>query len=139
MENIMLLNEIKKILECKVLTKNVFLEEDIKYCFAADLMSDVLRYSRTGSLLLTGITNIQVLQVSEILDLKGIIFVRGKVPEKDLIEQAESRHLPLLSTEHLLFDSCGILYENGLIGGKSRLTNLKSENKKDKQVLSNQE
>ena len=131
----MLLSEIKNILDCKTLTKNVFLEEDIKYCFAADLMSDVLRYARTGSLLLTGITNVQVLQVSEILDLTGIIFVRGKIPEDALIKQAESRHLPLLTTENLLFDSCGILYKNGLIGGKNRLEDSNSESKAEKSVL----
>ena len=135
----MLLNEIKNILDCKVLTNNAYLNEDIKYCIAADLMSDVLRYARTDSLLLTGITNIQVLQVSEILDLKGIIFVRGKVPEEELIKQAESRRLPLLTTENLLFDSCGILYKNGLKGGKSRLEDSNSGRKEKKSVLSKQE
>ena len=88
-------------------------------------MSDVLRYARTGSLLLTGLTNMQVLQEAEILDLKGILFVRGKIPDKELIQQAEARRLPLLATEGLLFDSCGLLYENGLIGGKSRLEDKK--------------
>ncbi len=117
----MLLKDIQELLNCKVLTKNVFDNEDIKYCFAADLMSDVLRYARTGSLLLTGLTNMQVLQVAEILDLKGILFVRGKIPEKELIQQAEARRLPLLATGGLLFDSCGLLYEHGLVGGKSRL------------------
>jgi len=117
----MILSEIKELLDCKILTKDVFTDEDISYCFAADLMSDVLRYARTGSLLLTGLTNMQVLQVAEILDLKGILFVRGKIPDNELIKQAEIRKLPLLATEHLLFDSCGILYKNGLKGGKSRL------------------
>lgn len=117
----MLLNEINDLLDCKILTKDVFTDEDINYCFAADLMSDVLRYARTGSLLLTGLTNMQVLQVAEILDLKGILFVRGKIPDAELVKQAEVRKLPLLATEHLLFDSCGILYKNGLKGGKSRL------------------
>ncbi|MFI5144771.1 MAG: hypothetical protein ACHQJ4_04180 [Ignavibacteria bacterium] len=117
----MVLNEIKELLDCKILNKDVFTDEDISYCFAADLMSDVLRYARTGSLLLTGLTNMQVLQVAEILDLKGILFVRGKIPDNELIKQAEIRKLPLLATEHLLFDSCGILYKNGLKGGKSRL------------------
>jgi predicted transcriptional regulator len=84
-------------------------------------MSDVLRYARTGSLLLTGITNNQVLQVSEILDLKGIIFVRGKIPDDEIIQQSNKRNLPLLSTDHLMFDSCGILFGKGLRGGKSRL------------------
>ncbi len=117
----MLLSKIVELLNCKVLTQDENLLEDIQYCFAADLMSDVLRYARTGSLLLTGLTNNQVLQVAEILDLKGIIFVRGKVPDIDTIKQAKLRKLPLLSTDNLMFNSCGILFRNNLKGGKSRL------------------
>ena len=117
----MLLKEIKNVLSCRCLTNIGLLNREIEYCFAADLMSDVLRYARTGSLLLTGITNIQVLQVAEILDLKGIIFVRGKMPDNEVIEQSNKRGLPLLATDNLMFDSCGILYTKGLKGGKSRL------------------
>ncbi len=117
----MRLTEIRKVLDCTRLTSEHLLERDVVYCFGADLMSDVLRFARTGSLLLTGLTNNQVLQVSEILDLKGIIFVRGKRPETLLIEEAEKRKLPLLATDKLMFDSCGILYSNGLRGGKTLL------------------
>lgn len=117
----MLLKEIKNILSCKSLTGEELLDREIEYCFGADLMSDVLRFARTGSLLLTGLTNNQVLQVAEILDLKGVIFVRGKKPDKNTIVQAEKRKLPLLSTDYLMFDSCGRLYSKGLRGGKTRL------------------
>jgi predicted transcriptional regulator len=117
----MILRDIKNILNCSSLTSDCLLEKDIEYCFGADLMSDVLRYARTGSLLLTGITNNQVLQVAEIMDLRGVIFVRGKLPDKNIIEEAEKRNLPLLSTDNLMFDTCGILYMNGLRGGKTHL------------------
>jgi len=117
----MLLKEIKNLLECRSLTSENLLEREIEYCFGADLMSDVLRFARIGTLLLTGITNNQVLQVAEILDLRGIIFVRGKEPEKSIIEEAGKRKLPLLTTDKLLFDTCGILYSKGLRGGKTLL------------------
>lgn len=117
----MLLKEIRDILECKSLTSEKLLDRDIKFCFGADLMSDVLRFCKTGSLLFTGLTNAQVIHVSEIMDLKGIIFVRGKKPDDNVIEQAEKNKLPLLSTTGLMFDTCGILYEKGLRGGKTRL------------------
>ncbi len=117
----MLLKDIKNILDCRNLTSGLLLDKEIEYSFGADLMSDVLRYARTGSLLLTGITNNQVLQVAEIMDLSAVIFVRGKKPEAGIILQAESRKLPLLTTEHLMFDACGILYLNGLRGGKTHL------------------
>jgi predicted transcriptional regulator len=130
----MLLKEIQKILSCRSLTDEKLLEKEIEYCFGSDLMSDVLRYAKTGSLLLTGITNNQVLQVSEIMDLTGIIFVRGKKPDDDVISQANQRGLPLLSTENLMFDTCGILYSQGLRGGKSRLLN-EDEQRNDIQTI----
>jgi predicted transcriptional regulator len=117
----MLLNEIKNLLDCQSLTSENLMDREVTYCFGADLMSDVLRFARIGSLLLTGITNNQVLQVAEIMDLKGIIFVRGKKPEKGIITEAEKRKLPLMTTDKLMFDTCGILYSNGLRGGKTLL------------------
>jgi hypothetical protein len=117
----MKLSKIKDLLKCNWYSSEELLKKDIQYCFAADLMSDVLRYGRIGSLLLTGLTSNQILQVAEILDLSGIIFVRGKKPDENIISTAESRKIPLLSTNLLLFDSCGILYANGLRGGKSSL------------------
>lgn len=117
----MKLLEIKDLLECNWYSSEKLLQKNIEYCFAADLMSDVLRYGRIGSLLLTGLTSNQILQVAEILDLSGIIFVRGKKPDENIISTANSRNIPLLSTDLLLFDSCGILYANGLRGGKSSL------------------
>lgn len=117
----MILSNIKKLLECRSLTDESLLERDIVYCFGADLMSDVLRFARIGSLLLTGITNNQVLQVAEIMDLKGIIFVRGKEPDKIIVTEAEKRKLPLLTTNKLMFDTCGILFSKGLRGGKTLL------------------
>ena len=117
----MLLRDIKNILGCKNLTSEELLDRDIKFCFGADLISDVLRFCKISSLLLTGLTNAQVIHVSEIMDLKGIIFVRGKIPDNNVIEQAEKSKLPLLTTTGLMFDTCGILYEKGLRGGKTRL------------------
>jgi predicted transcriptional regulator len=117
----MLLQNIKLLLDCTSLTSEGLLDKEIEYCFGADLMSDVLRFARIGSMLLTGLTNNQVLQVAEIMDLKGIIFVRGKEPDTSIVEEAEKRKLPLLKTNRLMFDSCGILYTNGLRGGKTLL------------------
>ena len=133
----MLIKQIKEILQCRSLTDETLLDREIEYCFGADLMSDVLRYARTGSLLLTGITNNQVLQVAEIMDLKGVVFVRGKEPDKEVITQANQRKLPLLATENLMFDSCGILYSKGLRGGKTRLEDKNGSTNNIQPIVSN--
>lgn len=113
------LKEIKTTLQGKSLTDEKLLDREIKHCFAADLMSDVLRYARIGSLLLTGLTNNQVLQVAQLMDLRGIVFVRGKIPPQEVIDEASEMGLPLLTTNHLMFDSCGRLYAHGLRGGRA--------------------
>lgn len=110
----MQLIEIGKILECESYTENNLLEKDIEYCYATDMMSDVLKSCKIGSLLITGLVNIQVIQIAEIMDLKGIIFVSGKEPSSDIIKSASEKNLPILKTEKNLFEACGILYSIGL-------------------------
>lgn len=112
----MFLNEIEKILECKNLTGSELLTRDIEYCYATDMMSDVLKSCKIGSLLITGLVNKQVIQVAEIMDLKGIVFVSGKEPSSDIIGNAKEKNLPMLTTEKHLFETCGILYSSGLRG-----------------------
>lgn len=112
----MYLKKIKNILSCNSITKDSLLEKEIEYCYAADMMSDVLKSCKIGSLLITGLVNQQVLQVSEIMDLKGIIFVSGKEPTNEMIADADSKGMPLLTTEKHMFEVCGILYSTGLRG-----------------------
>ena len=115
-KNNMQLNEIKNILNCKNHTSEKLLVREISHCYCADLMSDVLKSCKIGSLLITGLVNLQLIQVAEIMDLKGIIFVSGKIPNKDLVAKAEEKNLPLLTTEKQMFDTCGILYSFRLRG-----------------------
>ena len=115
-KNKMHLNIIKNILECKSFTDEKLLDKEIEHCYAADMMSDVLKSCKIGSLLLTGLVNPQVIQVAEIMDLKGIIFVSGKEPAEDIIKKAGEKNLPLMTTEKQMFDACGILSSNGLSG-----------------------
>jgi predicted transcriptional regulator len=112
----MILKEIENVLECKNLTGDELLSRDIEYCYATDMMSDVLKSCKIGSLLITGLVNQQVIQVAEIMDLKGIVFVSGKEPSSDIIENAKEKNLPMLATEKHLFEACGILYSAGLRG-----------------------
>jgi hypothetical protein len=130
----MLLKEIKEILNCKSFSPAEMLEREITCCSAADLMSDVLQFAKTGSLILTGLTSNQILHVAEILDLSGIILVRGKIPDNELIAEARARNIPLLSTKIYLFDACGILYEHGMRAGKS-VKNKNNESQSDIQPI----
>ena len=71
----MTLKEIKEILNCDVLCGEEMLDStQIEKAFAADLLSDVLAYAKEGTLLVTGITNQQVVRTVEMLELRGHSF-----------------------------------------------------------------
>lgn len=87
---------------------------EIEYAYGADLMSDVLAFARPGSLLLTGLTNVQIIRTSQMLDIPAVIFVRGKKPREETIALAESLKMPILLSYKSMFETCGLLYEVGL-------------------------
>ncbi len=79
-------------------------------------MSDVLAFGQPGLLLLTGLTNVQSVRTAEIIDAKAIIYVRGKKPQEGGIELAKEKGIPILSTKHMMYTACGLLYSAGLVG-----------------------
>ena len=95
-------------------------EREVLTCQASDLISDILSLRGPGSLLLTGLTNTQVIRTAEILDFVAICFVRGKRPQPETIRLAEEKGIPLLATSHLMFEACGLLYSRGLPAGTRR-------------------
>jgi predicted transcriptional regulator len=110
----MKLSELVELLEGQVLSSNVNLEREIPCAFSSDLISDILMCTKEATLLLTGLTNPQVIRLSDMIDLLGIVFVRGKIPPDELIQMAEERDLPLISTKMTMFRSSGLLYNSGL-------------------------
>jgi len=69
-----------------------------------------------GTLLLTGLVNQHVIRTAEMLDLRCIVFVRGKPVPQDILERAVEQNVVLLSTNKTLYTSCGMLYTAGLPG-----------------------
>ena len=113
----MKLREIREILDAEVITEETNLEKEIKYGFAADLLSDVLALGRGSgalTLLITGIIHPQVIYASNIFDLGAIIFVRGKRPNEATLQLAIENQIPLLATPYIMFETCGLLYQHGL-------------------------
>lgn len=112
----MKLRDVKDILDAEVFIGEDCLDLEVKTAFGADLMSDVLAYAKAGSMLLTGLTNTQVVRTANVLDIAAIILVRGKKPSSDTIELARQLNIPLLSTKYILFETAGRLYEKGIVG-----------------------
>ncbi len=112
----MQIREVARLLKADILAGSVNLDREVKFACGSDLMSDVLAFVEEGTLLLTGITNLQVIRTAEMIDVFVIVFVRGKVPANDVIDMANDRNITLMSTDYTLFEACGILYQAGLKG-----------------------
>jgi predicted transcriptional regulator len=111
----MTLREIQKLLEARPVAGVRFLDEiQVETAGAADLMSDVLAYSHSGTLLLTGLASAQSLSTADIADIRAIVYVRGKQPDPEIVAKAEERGMPLLCTSLGMFECCGRLYKAGI-------------------------
>jgi predicted transcriptional regulator len=117
------LSEVKNILNADVIVGEEHMDLEVKTAFGADLMSDVLAFAKAGSLLLTGLTNSQVIRTANILDIAAIILVRGKKPSTETINLAKELKIPLLTTKYILFETAGRLYAKGIVGCLEKVEN----------------
>ena len=97
------LYNVQKLLQAKVLTGSELMHRQIESCCGSDMMSDVLAFTKSNTLLCTGLTNMQVVRTADMTELSALVFVRGKVPDA-------------LATDYTLFEACGILYGAGIRG-----------------------
>ena len=72
------LNQVCSKLNAKILLGEDQMNREVFSACGADLMSDVLTFTKRKTLLLTGLTNVQVVRTAELSDLCAIVFVRGK-------------------------------------------------------------
>ncbi|MBP7527245.1 MAG: hypothetical protein KA801_04945 [Syntrophorhabdaceae bacterium] len=112
----MRLQEVREILDADIIVGKDQMDMEVTAAFGADLMSDVLAFAKPGSLLLTGLTNPQIIRTSDVLDIAAIILVRGKRPLPETVQLAEELRIPLLTTKYILFEAVGRLYSKGIVG-----------------------
>jgi predicted transcriptional regulator len=112
----MKLHSVLEIIEGRVISKNIDLEHEVLMGSGADLMSDVLAFTQEGTLLMTGLTNPQVVRTAEMASIKAIVFVRGKFPPPETIALAEEKGIFLMASKYTMFETCGRLYKAGLPG-----------------------
>jgi predicted transcriptional regulator len=108
------LQTVVTLLDAKVIYNNPDLGQMVSGGAGADLMSDVLSFAKPDSLLLTGLTNLQVVRTAEMAGIRAIVFVRGKHPPEETISLAEETGIPLFRTRYTMYEACGRLYQAGL-------------------------
>jgi len=112
----MTLAEIKELLRCDVLVGKEDLSADVSDVVASDGMSEILAFARSKELMITGLTNIQSIRTADIAGVLAVLYCRGKVPDKRVLDFAREKRIPVLATEMGMFEICGILYAKGLHG-----------------------
>jgi len=108
------LEEISKILKCKVMVGDNIDQVEVEGICAADLMSDVLAFTKPGSVLLTGLSNVQSVITTHVAEVVGVIYVRGKKPDAEAIKLANQKNIPLLMSPLSMYEACGRLWQEGL-------------------------
>jgi hypothetical protein len=98
------------------ISKRIDMDLQVSKGVGADLMSDVLRFGGEGMLLVTGLTNPQVIRTAEMVGIPALLFVRAKLPPPETIALAQEAGIALLATQFTMYESSGLLYKNGLEG-----------------------
>lgn len=109
--------KIVELLDASVCYGEELLENEVHSACGSDMMSDVLAFVKDQAVLLTGLVNIQVVRTAEMMDMRCIVFVRGKKPGPEIIALARASEIVVLTTEERMYPACGKLYANGLVGG----------------------
>ncbi len=114
----MKISEMKQLLEARVICCEENIEREIYSACGCDLMSDVLAFVKDQAVLLTGLVNPQVIRTAEMMDMICVVFVRSKVPTQEMIDLARDSGIVLMVSDKRLYEACGLLYTNGLVGNK---------------------
>ena len=114
----MTIQDVRDILQADMLCGEEQLGKEVHSACGADMMSDVLAFVKEQTVLLTGLCNPQVVRTALMMDIRCIVFVRGKIPGDDVVSLAKDAGLVVLATEERMYTACGKLYANGLAGGE---------------------
>ncbi len=114
----MKISQMQELLEAKVICCEENIGRHVYSACGCDLMSDVLAFVKDQAVLLTGLVNPQVIRTAEMMDMICVVFVRSKEPTPEMIELAKESGIVLMVSDKRLYEACGILYQNGLVGNK---------------------
>ena len=110
----MKIREIASLLGADILCGDAQLDEDVQSACGSDMMSDVLAYVKDQGALVTGLVNPQVIRTAMMMDMRCVVFVRGKRPTSDMLDLAREHHIAVLASNSRMYEACGKLYTSGL-------------------------
>lgn len=117
----MKISTIKDLLQAELLCGEDGLEGEVFSACGSDMMSDVLAYVKDQAVLLTGLVNAQVIRTAVMMDMLCVVFVRSKTPSDEMLALAREHNIVLMKTQKRMYEACGMLYAEGLVGNGGRV------------------
>ena len=115
----MKIREIQKLLGADVLCGSEHLDNDVYSACCSDMMSDVLAFVKDQGVLITGLSNSQVIRTANMMDMVCIVFVRSKRPTEEMLDLARESGIAVMCTKKRMYEACGKLYAGGHKSSKS--------------------
>ena len=109
----MKLAKVVELVEAKVVAGQLD-DRIIEKGFCSDLMSDVLTIDTDKLLLITGMTNIQIVRTAEMADIQAILLVRNKQMAPEVLKLAMENKMIVLQSPFSMFRAAAVLHEAGL-------------------------
>ena len=106
MPHIIEIDKIIDSLQAQLIVGNNTSNKFITGVYASDLMSDVLAYGKSDSVLLTGLNSQQAAISAYMAEFKAIVFLRGKIPGDDINKFAKEKNIIILSTKFDMYEAC---------------------------------
>lgn len=106
----MTVRELASTLDLEILTGDVALDEEVKYGYTSDLLSDVIANAQENSVWITVQRHINILGVAKLKNIVAIITPRSLKIDKELIERARAEKVALLRSPLPAFEVSGVLY-----------------------------
>jgi len=108
--------KIAELLGAEIVCHDDLKDKDLKTACGSDMMSDVMAFYHDGGLLLTGLVNVQTIRTASLLDIDAVCFVRGKIPNPEMLSLAQESGIIVMKTAMPMFPACGMLYQAGVKG-----------------------
>jgi predicted transcriptional regulator len=94
------------------------LDREVTGGYVSDLLSDVMANARDGDVWVTLQVHQNIVAVSTLTGIAGVILVGSRDPAEDAAESADAEGIPVLSTERTAFETVALLHDIGIEGGR---------------------
>ena len=110
----MKLRQVAELLQAEVLTDESLLDNEVDNVFCSDMMSDVLRYASSDTVLVTTLVNLAEVRSSVMAEVHCVVFPEGLEPPVQLLTMAENQDITVMAVPKSMFETVDILLDAGL-------------------------